>query len=162
MCCLPSLARYWFWQVLCHEGHSLCNFNFLYMPLADQLAVFDKTVAAKAALVATQEGDNLQIKDPSYGSNCKTSSKLPDALIKRARQGAKLLADRARRMADAQTIHNFKNARSKLPIHTGCGRQLAAHRKPSHPSPTHRRSPLHHVPRQRHARNVERRGCKAW
>ena len=34
------------------------------MPLADQLAVFDKTVAAKATLVATQEGDNLQIKQP--------------------------------------------------------------------------------------------------
>ena len=43
---------------------SLHNFNTLYMPLADQWAVFDNTVAAKATLVATQEGDNLQIKEP--------------------------------------------------------------------------------------------------
>ena len=45
-------------------SRSLYNFNSLYMPLADQLAVFDNTVAAKATLIATQEGDNLQIKEP--------------------------------------------------------------------------------------------------
>ena len=45
-------------------SRSLHNFNTLYMPLTDQWAVFDNTVAAKATLVATQEGDNLQIKEP--------------------------------------------------------------------------------------------------
>lgn len=34
------------------------------MPLADQWAVFDNTFAAKATLTATQDGDNLQIKEP--------------------------------------------------------------------------------------------------
>ena len=45
-------------------SRSLHNFKTLYMPLTDQWAVFDNTVAAKATLVATQEGDNLQIKEP--------------------------------------------------------------------------------------------------
>lgn len=44
-------------------SRSLHNFNTLYIPLADQWAVFDNTVTAKATLVATQEGDNLQIKE---------------------------------------------------------------------------------------------------
>ena len=43
-------------------SRSLYNFNSLCMPLADQWAVLDNTVAAKATLIATQEGDNLQIK----------------------------------------------------------------------------------------------------
>ena len=43
---------------------SLYNFKFLHMPLADQLAVFDNTVAAKATSVATQEGGNLKINEP--------------------------------------------------------------------------------------------------
>lgn len=43
---------------------SLHNFHALYMPLANQWAVFDNTVTAKATLVATQEGDNVQIKEP--------------------------------------------------------------------------------------------------
>ena len=34
------------------------------MPLADQLAVFDNTVAANATLVATQEGGSLKINEP--------------------------------------------------------------------------------------------------
>ena len=45
-------------------SRSLYNFKFLHMPLADQLAVFDNTVAAKATLVATQEGGNLKINEP--------------------------------------------------------------------------------------------------
>ncbi len=45
-------------------ARSLHNFHSLYMPLADQWVVFDNTVAAKATLVATQAGDNLQIKEP--------------------------------------------------------------------------------------------------
>ena len=45
-------------------SRSLHNFSTLYIPLADQWAVFDNTVTAKATLVATQEGDNLQIKEP--------------------------------------------------------------------------------------------------
>ncbi len=44
-------------------ARSLHNFHSLYMPLADQWVVFDNTVAAKATLVATQEGDNLQVKE---------------------------------------------------------------------------------------------------
>ena len=44
-------------------SRSLHNFNTLYIPLADQWAVFDNTVTAKATLIATQEGDNLQIKE---------------------------------------------------------------------------------------------------
>ena len=42
----------------------LNNFDSLHMPLADQLAVFDNTVAANATLVATQEVGNLKIKEP--------------------------------------------------------------------------------------------------
>lgn len=45
-------------------SRSLHNFHSLYMPLADQWVLFDNTVTAKATLVATQEGDNLQIKEP--------------------------------------------------------------------------------------------------
>ena len=45
-------------------GRSLLNFHSLYMPLADRWAVFDNSVAGKATLIATQEGDNLQIKEP--------------------------------------------------------------------------------------------------
>ena len=45
-------------------GRSLLNFHSLYMPLADRWAVFDDSVAGKATLIATQEGDNLQIKEP--------------------------------------------------------------------------------------------------
>jgi predicted ABC-type ATPase len=43
---------------------SLHNFHLLYMSLANQWAAFDNSVIAKATLVATQEGDNLQIKEP--------------------------------------------------------------------------------------------------
>ena len=43
---------------------SLHNFNSLYLPLADRWVVFDNTVTAKAILLATQQGDNLQIKEP--------------------------------------------------------------------------------------------------
>ena len=46
------------------SSRSLYNFNSLYMPLADQLTVFDNTVAAKATLVATQERGNLKINEP--------------------------------------------------------------------------------------------------
>lgn len=46
-------------------GRSLNNFYSLYLPLADRWAVFDNSVNGKATLVATQEGDNLQIKEPS-------------------------------------------------------------------------------------------------
>ena len=45
-------------------SRSLYNFNSLYMPLADQWAVFDNTASSKATQIATQEGDNLQIKEP--------------------------------------------------------------------------------------------------
>ena len=45
-------------------GRSLRNFHSLYMPLADRWAVFDNSVTGKAKLIATQEGDNLQIKEP--------------------------------------------------------------------------------------------------
>jgi predicted ABC-type ATPase len=45
-------------------ARSLHNFHSLYMPLVDQWVVFDNTMTAKATLVATQEGDNLQIKEP--------------------------------------------------------------------------------------------------
>lgn len=45
-------------------GRSLLNFHSLYMPLADRWAVFDNSVTGKATLIATQEGDNLQIKEP--------------------------------------------------------------------------------------------------
>ena len=45
-------------------GRSLLNFHSLYMPLADRWAVFDNSVTGKAKLIATQEGDNLQIKEP--------------------------------------------------------------------------------------------------
>lgn len=45
-------------------ARSLRNFHSLYMPLADQWAVFDNTFAAKATLAATKEGDNLHIKEP--------------------------------------------------------------------------------------------------
>ena len=45
-------------------SRSLYNFNFLHMPLADQLTLFDNTVAAKATSVATQEGGNLKIEKP--------------------------------------------------------------------------------------------------
>ncbi len=44
-------------------GRSLLNFHSLYRPLADRWAVFDNSVAGKATLIATQEGDNLQIKE---------------------------------------------------------------------------------------------------
>lgn len=44
-------------------GRSLHNFHSLYMPLADRWAVFDNSVTGKAKLIATQEGDNLQIKE---------------------------------------------------------------------------------------------------
>jgi predicted ABC-type ATPase len=43
---------------------SLNNFFSLYTPLADRWAVFDNSVTSKANLLATQEGDNLQIKEP--------------------------------------------------------------------------------------------------
>ena len=46
-------------------GRSLNNFYSLYLPLADRWAVFDNSVNGKATLIATQEGDNLQIKEPS-------------------------------------------------------------------------------------------------
>ena len=46
-------------------GRSLNNFHSLYLPLADRWAVFDNSVNGKATLIATQEGDNLQIKEPS-------------------------------------------------------------------------------------------------
>ena len=45
-------------------GRSLLNFHSLYTPLADRWAVFDNSVTGKAQLIATQEGDNLQIKEP--------------------------------------------------------------------------------------------------
>ena len=45
-------------------GRSLLNFHSLYMPLADRWAVFDNSVTGNARLIATQEGDNLQIKEP--------------------------------------------------------------------------------------------------
>jgi predicted ABC-type ATPase len=45
-------------------GRSLHNFHSLYMPLADRWAVFDNSAGGKARLIATQEGDNLQIKEP--------------------------------------------------------------------------------------------------
>ena len=45
-------------------GRSLLNFNSLYMPLADRWVVFDNSDTGKAKLIATQEGDNLQIKEP--------------------------------------------------------------------------------------------------
>lgn len=43
----------------------LNNLYSLYLPLADRWAVFDNLVNGKAQLIATQEGDNLQIKEPS-------------------------------------------------------------------------------------------------
>ena len=46
-------------------GRSLNNFYSLYLPLADRWAVFDNSVNGKATLIATQEGDNLQIKESS-------------------------------------------------------------------------------------------------
>ena len=45
-------------------SRSFYNFNSLHMPLADQLAVFDNTVAAKATSVAPQERGNLKINEP--------------------------------------------------------------------------------------------------
>ena len=45
-------------------GRSLHNFDSLYMPLTNRWAVFDNSAASKARLIATQEGDNLQIKEP--------------------------------------------------------------------------------------------------
>jgi predicted ABC-type ATPase len=45
-------------------GRSLHNFHSLYMPLADHWAVLDNSATGKARLIATQEGDNLQIKEP--------------------------------------------------------------------------------------------------
>ena len=45
-------------------GRSLNNFHSLYMPLADRWVVYDNSVTGKAKLIATQEGDNLQIKEP--------------------------------------------------------------------------------------------------
>ena len=45
-------------------GQSLNNFYSLYLPLADRWAVFDNSVNGKATLIATQDGDNLQIKEP--------------------------------------------------------------------------------------------------
>ena len=45
-------------------SRSLYNFNFLHMPLADQLAVLANTVTVKATLVTTQEGGNLKINEP--------------------------------------------------------------------------------------------------
>lgn len=44
-------------------GRSLHNFHSLYMPLADRWVMFDNSVTGKAKLIATQEGDNLQIKE---------------------------------------------------------------------------------------------------
>jgi predicted ABC-type ATPase len=44
-------------------GRSLHNFYSLYTPLADRWALFDNSVTGKAHLVATQEGDNLDIKE---------------------------------------------------------------------------------------------------
>jgi predicted ABC-type ATPase len=44
---------------------SLHNFFALYTPLADRWAVFDNSVTGVANLLATQEGDNLQIKEPT-------------------------------------------------------------------------------------------------
>ena len=46
-------------------GRSLNNCYSLYLPLADRWAVFDNSVNGKATLIATHEGDNLQIKEPS-------------------------------------------------------------------------------------------------
>ena len=46
-------------------GRSLNNFYSLYLRLADRWAVFDNSVNGKATLIATQEGDYLQIKEPS-------------------------------------------------------------------------------------------------
>jgi predicted ABC-type ATPase len=43
---------------------SLHNFFSLYTPLADRWVVFDNSVTGTANLLATQEGDNLQIKEP--------------------------------------------------------------------------------------------------
>jgi predicted ABC-type ATPase len=43
---------------------SLHNFFTLYTPLADQWVVFDNSLTGVANLLATQEGDNLQIKEP--------------------------------------------------------------------------------------------------
>jgi predicted ABC-type ATPase len=43
---------------------SLYNFFSLYTPLADRWVVFDNSVTGAANLLATQEGDNLQIKEP--------------------------------------------------------------------------------------------------
>jgi predicted ABC-type ATPase len=43
---------------------SLHNFFSLYKPLADRWLVFDNSVAGKASLLATQEGNNPQIKEP--------------------------------------------------------------------------------------------------
>jgi predicted ABC-type ATPase len=45
-------------------SRSLHNFHSLYMPLADSWAMFDNSAVGKAMLMATQEGDNLQIKEP--------------------------------------------------------------------------------------------------
>ena len=50
-------------------GQRLHNFYSLYLPLADRWAVFDNSVNGKAALIATQDGDNLQIKNPSSWLN---------------------------------------------------------------------------------------------
>jgi predicted ABC-type ATPase len=43
---------------------SLHNFFSLYTPLANRWVVFDNSVTGAANLLATQEGDNLQIKEP--------------------------------------------------------------------------------------------------
>ena len=43
---------------------SLSNFFSLYTPLADRWLVFDNSVSGTAILLAHQEGDNLQIKEP--------------------------------------------------------------------------------------------------
>ena len=45
-------------------SRSLHNFNTLYMPLADQLTVFDNPVLEKATPVPTQEGGSLKINEP--------------------------------------------------------------------------------------------------
>jgi predicted ABC-type ATPase len=43
---------------------SLNNFFSLYTPHSDRWAVFDNSATGAAHLLATQEGDNLQIKEP--------------------------------------------------------------------------------------------------
>lgn len=46
-------------------ARSLHNLHSLYLPLANRWVVFDNSVKGKATLIATQEGDRLQIKELS-------------------------------------------------------------------------------------------------